>query len=204
MENSEEHSKDYKFLIEHQWNGDAITHSSPAEVRMAFSEGSVRVGVSGPLLEDSRIPRSPPGQPCDELWEYDVVEIFFLGEKDKYLEVEFCPHGQHLVLLLDGTRNMFKDKLPLQFTAVKDSRASRWTGSATIPLEYFPPGVCKMNAYAIHGSAESRQYEALYPASKDFPAPDFHRLQFFQDFNFKSLFPRGFVIPESPLWKARA
>jgi hypothetical protein len=25
-----------------------------------------------------------------------------------------------------------------------------------------------MNAYAIHGSGEARQYEALYPATKEF------------------------------------
>ena len=37
-----------------------------------------------------------------------MVEAFFLNHKDQYLEVEFGPHGQHIVLLLDGRRNAVK------------------------------------------------------------------------------------------------
>lgn len=47
-----------------------------------------------------------------------------------------------------------------------------WKGTAVIPLEYFPPDVTKINAYAIHGSGDERQYEALYPASEEFYTPD--------------------------------
>jgi len=129
-----------------------------------------------------------------------VAEIFFLGADDKYLEVELCPHGQHLVLLLNGTRNMIKDKLALNYTATRDGVNNTWTGTAIIPLDYFPPRVLKMNAYAIHGSRDSRQYEALYPTTKEFATPDFHRLQFFKDFNFNDLFPASWKQPESNYW----
>lgn len=47
-----------------------------------------------------------------------------------------------------------------------------WTGEAKIPVEYLPPNVTLMNAYAVHGSGVSRQYEALYPATKEFDQPD--------------------------------
>ena len=40
----------------------------------------------------------------------------------------------------------------------------RWTGYAKIPVEYFPPNMDKFNAYGIHGTNDSRIYEALYPA----------------------------------------
>ena len=39
---------------------------------------------------------------------YKVVEAFFLNSEDRYLEVEFGPHGQHIALLLDGRRNAVK------------------------------------------------------------------------------------------------
>ena len=39
---------------------------------------------------------------------YEVVEAFFLNSEDRYLEVEFGPHGQHIALLLDGRRNAVK------------------------------------------------------------------------------------------------
>ena len=47
-----------------------------------------------------------------------------------------------------------------------------WCGSAFVPVEYFPPDVNKINAYAIHGTGNGRQYEAMYPATKKFQSPD--------------------------------
>ena len=50
------------------------------------------------------------------LWDYEVVEAFFLCSKSgHYLEVEVGPHGQHLVLLLNGRKNIIKECLPLQW-----------------------------------------------------------------------------------------
>ena len=50
------------------------------------------------------------------LWEYEVVEAFFLcSETKQYLEVELGPHGHHLVLLLDGRKNIIKSCLPLRW-----------------------------------------------------------------------------------------
>ena len=48
-----------------------------------------------------------------------------------------------------------------------------WTGEARIPADYFPPEVTLFNAYAIHGTADDRKYEALYESSG--PQADFHR-----------------------------
>jgi len=51
-----------------------------------------------------------------QLWEYEVVEAFFLSnQSEKYVELEFGPYGQHLVLLLDGRRNAIKHSLPLSY-----------------------------------------------------------------------------------------
>ena len=52
------------------------------------------------------------------LWDYEVVELFFLSSKDNmYLEVEFGPHGQHLGLLLKGRQNCIKHSFPIDYTA---------------------------------------------------------------------------------------
>ena len=49
----------------------------------------------------------------------------------------------------------------------------KWQGEAIIPSSYFPPKVSKFNAYAIHGEAEGRIYEALYPVTNGaYPNPD--------------------------------
>ena len=53
-----------------------------------------------------------------------------------------------------------------------DRAKASWTGTTKIPIDYFPPGVHKINAYAIHGSDINRTYESLYPASADAKKPD--------------------------------
>ena len=70
--------------------------------------GDVHISVRAPYFSDPAPPGGLPGQAYFGLWEYEVVEAFFLNDKDQYLEVEFGPHGQHIVLLLDGRRNAVK------------------------------------------------------------------------------------------------
>ncbi|KAJ7371664.1 hypothetical protein OS493_023686 [Desmophyllum pertusum] len=114
-------------------------------------------------------PGPPPcavGSACDGLWDYEGTR-------------------QHLLLMLNGVRKPFLDKLPIKYTATIDRAKKTWTGIAKIPIAYFPPGVRKMNAYAIHGSGSGRRYESLYPASADVKNPDFHRLEFCKPFDFE-------------------
>ena len=50
------------------------------------------------------------------LWDYEVVEAFFLSSETKqYLEVELGPHGHHLVLFLNGRKNIIKQCLPIKW-----------------------------------------------------------------------------------------
>ena len=53
------------------------------------------------------------------LWDYEVVEIFFLASKNEemYLELEFGPHGHHLGLLLHGRRNCLIHSFPITYKA---------------------------------------------------------------------------------------
>jgi len=69
--------------------------------------------------------------------------------------------GQYIVLLLNGYRKTIRHSL---FIDVSTNRTNgTWEGRAVIPVDYLPPNVTKMNAYAIHGSGNNRTYESLYP-----------------------------------------
>lgn len=65
-----------------------------------------------------------------------------------------------------------QDKVPIEYTAQIDRIKNTWNGTATIPMDYLPPHVGRINAYAIHGSGVNRRYESLYPASADVSNPD--------------------------------
>ncbi|GAB1287501.1 UPF0462 protein C4orf33 homolog [Apodemus speciosus] len=153
-----------------------------------------------------------------------VVEAFFLNDgTEQYLEVELCPHGQHLVLLLSGRRNIWKKELALSFKVSRGE--TNWEGEAYLPWSYFPPNVTHFNSFAIHGSHDRRVYEALYPVPQhelqQGQKPDlirgsamflgnlacdkitsslYHRLEYFKPFSFNTLLGEEWKQPESDLW----
>lgn len=190
------------FKIEHTWDGFPVKHE-PVFVRLNPGDGGVMMEVSAPFFNDPPAPLGEPGKPYNELWDYKVVETFFLNDiTEQYLEVELCPHGQHLVLLLSGRRNVWKQELALSY---KVSRGvTKWEGRAYLPWSYFPPSVTKFNSFAIHGSKDKRNYEALYPVPQhelqQGQKPDFHRLEYFKPFSFNTLLGEEWKQPESELW----
>lgn len=191
-----------EFNIKYTWDGLPVRHE-PVTVTLKSMKEGLLMEVKAPFFGD---PPAPPGEPRQAflgLWDYEVVEAFFLCDKSKqYLEVELCPHGQHLVLLLSGRKNAWKQELALECDVTR--KGTRWEGRAVIPWSYFPPDVDRFNAYAIHGSGELRTYEALYPVPQSEIAagqqPDFHRLEYFKPFSFSALTGESWKQPESDLW----
>lgn len=204
---SETMARTTSFAIRSTWNGGCVTHEP---MKVSFSpalDGGCIMKVEGPFFNSPGKPDGPQGA-FDGLWEYEVVEAFFLNDNNQYVEVELGPYGHHIVLLLDGVRNAVKnfdlDKtilqtmLPMTYTAT--ITGDRWEGEANIPRGYFPPGATKFNAYAIHGEKDNRTYEALYPATGT-DAPDFHDLKFFKPFDMTQAL-NGFKPDEvSDVWK---
>ncbi|XP_069487156.1 UPF0462 protein C4orf33 homolog [Ambystoma mexicanum] len=191
-----------EFKIEHTWDEFPVIHE-PVTIGIKPTKEGVLMQVSAPFFNDPPAPAGDPGKPFPGLWDYEVVEAFFLCEgSEQYLEVELCPHGQHLLLLLSGRRNAWKQELDLVFDVTRGE--SRWAGTAHIPWSYFPAGVDRFNAYAIHGSGERRAYEALYPVPQSEihvgQQPDFHRLEYFKPFSFEGLMGEDWMQPESDLW----
>lgn len=190
--------------IEHTWDGLPVSHD-PVTIALKSYDAGLLMQVSAPFFNDPPAPLGEPGKPFRKLWDYEVVEAFFLSDRsEQYLEVELCPHGQHLLLLLSGKRRVWKEELPLEFDVTRTE--TKWEGTAHLPWNYFPPGTNKFNAYAISGSGEHRKYEALYPVPRhklqEGQKPDFYRLEFFQELNLKELMGEDWKQPESHLWKS--
>jgi len=183
------------------WNDLDIDHK-PVSIRLEpnTNDPNLQLIIEAPFFNDPANPAAAAGQPLFGLWDYEVVELFLANDENQYVEIELCPWGQHLVLLLNGTHNAIRHSLPLQFT-VENRNTDGWRGRAIIPLDYLPPRVTRMNAYAIHGSDSCRIYEALYPTPTGmFPNPDFHRLEFFKSHDIVSILPHIEMASFSHLW----
>jgi len=177
-------TKDY--TIQLLWNGQGLNQSDWVHFSIGESENKdgVEINIDAPFYDDPAPPNAQPGEAFFGLWNYEVVECFFLsqnptgkfGEPD-YLELEFGPHGQHLGLLLHGVRQDIAHSFPMQYEAEISPDRKSWKGKAVVPKHYFPPNVNRFNAYAINKPEEPRAYKSLYPSSG--AQPDFHALQYF-------------------------
>ena len=79
-----------------------------------------------------------------------------VGASATYLEVELSPHGHHLVLFLRGERNVVPRGVVLDYRA--DIEGGRWRGVAHIPVGWLPLETTRLNAFAMHGTHETRRY----------------------------------------------
>ncbi|XP_054204871.1 UPF0462 protein C4orf33 isoform X3 [Homo sapiens] len=79
------------FKIEHTWDGFPVKHE-PVFIRLNPGDRGVMMDISAPFFRDPPAPLGEPGKPFNELWDYEVVEAFFLNDiTEQYLEVELCP-----------------------------------------------------------------------------------------------------------------
>ncbi|XP_075471528.1 UPF0462 protein C4orf33 homolog isoform X2 [Ascaphus truei] len=194
------------YKITTTWDSKPVLHE-PVTITFKSHEEGLLMEVHALFFDDPPKPPGEPGEPFDGLWDFEVVESFFLNSRTtQYLEVELCPHGQHLVLLLSGVGNAFKKELELKFEADTTLNWGKWHGTALIPWHYFPPDVDMMNSYAIHGSGIGRVYEALYPIPQEDisegQSANFHRLEYFKAFNLKSIMGEDWEKPSSNLWES--
>ncbi|XP_072440176.1 UPF0462 protein C4orf33 homolog isoform X3 [Chiloscyllium punctatum] len=100
-----------KFTITKTWDSSPVSHRGISLSLKPDDEGLL-LEVEGPFFNDPSAPPGKRGKPYNQLWDFEVVEAFFLNSsKELYLEVELCPHGQHLVLLLAGKGRAWKSSL---------------------------------------------------------------------------------------------
>ena len=94
------------------------------------------------------IPDAAVGSRVANLWEYDVVECFLVGDST-YLEIELGAGGHFLALEFSAPRvrrNEYADFVPrLTFKA----SGERWTSTIIIPWHMVPQGLKALNAFVI-------------------------------------------------------
>lgn len=149
------------FHIETTWNNQTVYHEP---VKITFESNldlsNLTIKIDAPFFNDPPKPTKMIGE-FFNLWDYEVVEVFFLNDEGKYLELEFGPHGHFISLLLKGPQEVINKGLIFSYNS--EILNNRWQGEANIPELFFPKKTTKMNAYAIHGSDKNRVYESLYP-----------------------------------------
>lgn len=159
--------------IARRWDGTPAPPTDHAQVHVEATSSGLAIHVEAPRYGDPP-PDGPPGATW-ALWEHEVVEVFLLGEGERYTEIEIGPAGHWLVLELQGVRAIVRQVEGLK-AACRDE-GPRWKGSIVIPWSHLPDPVVAWNAYAIHGLGEDREHSALFPVPGD--GPDFHRLDCF-------------------------
>jgi hypothetical protein len=144
--------------VEQTWDGEPARDDEVAHISILDDDAGLLLEIDAPFFGDPP-PSGPPGS-TPKLWEHEVVEVFVLGRGDPapYTEIEIGPHGHHLVLRLEGPRNIVAAGLPLELSTRLTADSKRWTATARLRIEHLPPRPHLFNAYAIHGVGESRRY----------------------------------------------
>lgn len=162
-----------RLTIAQTWDGQPLPERLHTHLDVRFDGDALVMLVEGPFNGD----RPPPGMPgpTPKLWEHEVVELFIVGPAERYLEIELSPFGHHLVLQLEGVRNIVASQLPVAYaTAWADDR---WKGEVRVPRSYLPVPALTCNAYRVAGVGPARAWHAL--AAVPGERPDFHRLAHF-------------------------
>merc|ERR1712126_572149 len=166
------HCIEFVYTIETTWNGSPVSHYPPHLMLSSTESGNLVIKIEARLVGDLPFPPNcSPGRPYPGLWNYEVVEAFFLDPVQvSYVELEFSPCGAHLALLLHPQRVALVSYLPLDYKI--EVVGDTCLGVAEIPAEYLPANVSSWNAFAIHKAMDSeydqawedgKAYEALFP-----------------------------------------
>jgi hypothetical protein len=160
--------------IDRLWDGTPARADEVWTLRLDGGPGALEIRVDAPFFGDPA-PAAAAG-PLMGLWDYEVAELFILGDDDHYTEIELGPFGHHLVLRLHGRRNPVEACLPLDYQVHREG--ARFFGLARLDRALLPKGPHRVNAYAIHGVGAERRYLAWEPVPGE--EPDFHRLECFR------------------------
>jgi hypothetical protein len=212
-------SKKFQYEIKTDWEGNEILDESKHSL-ISFSipeDKNVLVITveSAPFYNNPPPPKSDH-ETCICLWEFEVIEVFVKGRMDKYIEIELSPHGEYLILAMDGHKQRFHEALhPISYKS--KILQETWTAEIVIPFSFLPPPflagdlpMFSFNAYSLYSQGDKRITNALFPCSKgEYEIPDCDRLHLFQPLPndlfavfLKQPSPEKFVA-ESHLWNER-
>ena len=164
-------TKSLNINVEALHNGHKIEPDTWCSLHLQMQPTHLHVHIKAAFANDP----PPPGAPGSfwGLWNHEVVELFLLGKDERYLELEFGPHGHYLVLQFKGERQTVSQELDIKFVAQRDVGPT-WSGQASIPRAYLPADITRWNAYRIFGPPQRRIHMAAYPITST--TPDFHKI----------------------------
>ena len=159
-----------RLAIEREWHGgpcaDVRLHGV---VELSLQPAGLEIQASLPHQHIPRVPAQPTRTRVANLYEYDVVECFLVGEGGRYLEVELGAGGHFLVLSFDAPRVLADAHEDLDPMLRFEAGTSRWRSTLTLPGELLPQGICAINAFVIAGG----HHLAWHPVPG--ATPDFHQ-----------------------------
>lgn len=165
-----------KIEITKQWNGEELKRTDLfAHVELEETTNGMRFTASSPWRSDMRVPLRPSGR-LDGLWDYDVVELFLVGEDGTYLEVELGAAGHYLVLAFDRVRHRSNEFIDRPFEVSHKRENGWWTASIEIPKDVLPAPIKKFNAFMIAGG----MFLAYHPTPGT--EPNFHQPKSYPDY----------------------
>ena len=151
----------HNFTIAQTWEGVLVQPEDRVHVDIAiWNNDRLQIEIIAPFYKKNTFPTDEvklQGQPPTwKLWEYDVVEIFFVCSNGNYIETEFGPYGHYLILELDAPRNIVRRDIICNYKT--KFFGSRWKGFAEIPLSVFPDNIEKINLFAVFGYSQQTEY----------------------------------------------
>lgn len=156
--------------VDHQWNGTPVAEGCGANIWISLSTSGIVIKAQSTYGSSPRIPDAPERTRIDGLWNYDVVEVFFVGEDGTYTEIELGAGGHWLVFGFSDVRkrsNDYTDFTP-QMT-YKKLENNQWESEILIPWQMLPKKITRMNAFVINGE----NFLSLTPLPGT--QPDFHQ-----------------------------
>lgn len=168
-------AKPYRLDISTFWDGTPCGENNlQGTVELIGTDEGLKITATLPHQSIPHIPDAPSGTRVGNLWEYDVVECFLVGE-EKYLEVELGAGGHWLVLGFTAPRVRSEEHISLQpkLDFKSDDGADRWRSTIVIPWTVVPTGLTAANAFVIVG--DNYLCASALPGEK----ADFHQPQRF-------------------------
>ena len=189
------------------WAGEALMLYTPPRIASIHSaqlsatpsprvvlerQGSdVRFKTRAPWWQNPA-PESPAGSVWG-LWEYEVIEIFIVGQGGRYLELEIGPWGHHLMLTLNAPREIERRHLiPAQLYCERDAVTQdedipylTWLSEGLISAEHLPVPYrdqemvpyWRVNSFWCFSWDDKRYHCSAYPLPGE--RPDFHQPRHF-------------------------
>lgn len=152
------------------WNGEPVEDRRlHGFLAVSAEDGGLRVRGGLPDPAPGPAPQAPPGTRVANLWETDVVELFWVGPEGHYVEIELGAHGHFLVLGFDAPRVCVNEHATLALRLEHKRGEGGWETATCIPWEVLPQPLEALGGFGLARGA----FLAAHPLPG--PAPDFHQ-----------------------------